>query len=350
MGASEIFPKYIDLGGQIVHPQPIKVEGMRLYGFLFESHPSMGERGQPPLLQMLIDQALNAHPDRRFNYHALSSHFLLTFSDSKKLSSADHIGYVSELGTTFWVITVAVRRGRIPIPERLVMYVPYIFVDNQWSIVGGREAYGFRKSLGEFHLPGDFTNLDLFTTSTLAFRTFSPEIEAKMQEIVRVSRIDEDRDDENLHRLENPRDLPATLLRAMVGDQGEAALHGLDEAVNFFDFMPDLSVPVVFIKQFRDIAVSQKACVQEIVEAPARLLDIPKVGLLSGKYLLTIDHADSHPIDLDLGVPGEGLIASVAFWSELDFIVETGTLIQGWYPRRLKQAWNPISRLVSWFK
>jgi len=87
---------------------------------------------------------------------------------------------------------------------------------------------------------------------------------------------------------------------------------------------------VTFVKQFRDIELNQQACYQAIVEAHSRLLSTPKVGLLQGEYHLNVSHADSHPIDVDLGVPSEGLTAQMAFWSEFDMLVETGKVIQSW--------------------
>jgi hypothetical protein len=345
----EQFPNYIDLGGQLVHPQPVKIEGMRMFGFVFEAQPPSVGKGQLHLQQKLCDLALNSHPDRRFNYHALSSHFMVTFTDSQKLSSADQIGYVSELSTTFWLFTVAVRRGPVPIPERLALYVPYIFVDNQYSIVGGREAYGIRKSIGQFQIPADFTHVDSLTASTLAFQVFSPDTKAKNLQIVEVNRTDEAQTDEPLHQWDEPGALVTSLMNTMVGKEGQAALEGLEEAVDMSGLMPKVSVPLVFIKQFRDSEVGKKAIFQAIVEAPSRLLDVPKVGLLSGEYRLNVQHADSHPIDVDMGIPPAGLKAELAFWSELDFIIDTGKIIQSWPAPPENQGCLPFGHFLSRF-
>jgi len=341
------FPRYLDLGGQIVHPQPIAVEGMRLFGFLFESPRPTGPGAPVNRLQSLCNQALNTHPDRRYDYHAISSHFLLTFSDSRKLSSADGIGYVSELCATFWVVTLAVRRAPLPLPERLALYIPYIFVDNQYSLIGAREVYGLRKSLGEFRIPEDFSNAELFTTSTLAFKTFSPETQAQMQQLVTVRRIDDRGETGPLHGWGDHHEFFVSLMRAMLGREGQLALHGIEEAIDVLDFKPKISVPLVGVKQFRDAALSQQACYQALVEAPVRPTSLPEVGLLPGEYRLSVDHADSHPIDADLGVPPEGLTAQLAFWAEMDFVIEAGRVVQSWRPAGDGGGCSPFGRLFK---
>ena len=323
-------PEYINLGGQIVHPQPIKGEGMRLSGFLFESSPGLRQPGQPPLLQQLCNQALNSHPDRQLDYHVLGSHFILTFSDTARLSSSDDIGYVSELCTCFWLLALAVSRGPVPLPKYLSLYVPYIFVDNQYSAIGAREVYGFRKGLGEFRMPEDFSNPDWFTTSTLAFKTYSPQTRAEPQQLIELRRVDQQAKADARHQWDDHRQFFPQLIKIMLGREAQALLHGMSEAVNVLEFEPKVSVPVTFIKQFRDIEFNHQACYQAIVEAHSRLLSTPKVGLLPGEYHLNVTHADSHPIDIDLGVPSEGLTAKLAFWSEFDMLVETGKVIQSW--------------------
>ena len=347
--APQSFPEYINMGGQIVHPQPIKGQGMLLSGFLFESAPAPARSGQPPLLQQLCDQALNSHPDRRYDYHVLGSHFILTFSDTARLSSSDDIGYVSELCTCFWLLTLAVRRGRIPLPEYLGLYVPYIFVDNQYSAIGAREVYGFRKSLGEFRMPRDFSKPDRFTTSTLAFKTFSPETKAQTQQLVELQRVDQAGLEGDRHQWDDHREFFPHLIKTMLGREAQAVLHGVSKAVNALDFEPKVSVPVSFVKQFRDVEFSEQACYQAIVEAHSRLLSIPKVGLLPGDYHLSVSHADSHPIDVDLGVPAEGLTAQIAFWSEFDLLVETGKVIQSWPSLNDNRGCLPLG-LGRWFK
>ena len=346
--APQSLPEYIDLGGQIVHPQPIKGEGMRLSGFLFESAPATTRSGQPSLLQQLCNQALNSHPDRYYDYHVLGSHFILTFSDTARLSSSDNIGYVSELCTCFWLITMAVRRGPIPVPEYLGLYVPYIFVDNQYSAIGAREVYGFRKSLGEFQMPKDFSKPDRFSTSTLAFKTFSPDTKAQMQELVELLRVDRPDQEGDRHQFEGHQEFFPHLIRTMLGQEAETVFHEGSEAVNALDFEPKVSVPVSFVKQFRDVEHSEQASYQAIVEAHSRLLSIPKVGLLPSEYHLSVSHADSHPIDVDLGVPAEGLTAQMAFWSEFDLLVETGKAIQSWPSLGDNRGCLPLG-LGRWF-
>ena len=56
-----------------------------------------------------------------------------------------------ETQASFWIPVLAGRYfGGIFIAERLLMAVPYVFVDNPMSYLGGRETYGYAKVMGRF--------------------------------------------------------------------------------------------------------------------------------------------------------------------------------------------------------
>ena len=60
-----------------------------------------------------------------------------------------------ETQASFWIPVLAGRDlGDIFIAERLVLAVPYVLVDNPMSYLGGRETYGYAKTMGRFDPPG----------------------------------------------------------------------------------------------------------------------------------------------------------------------------------------------------
>ena len=70
---------------------------------------------------------------------------------SSMASPFDRWGTVSEIMAAFWVPVIAGRDlGDIFLAERLGLAAPYVFVDNSMSLLGGRETYGYAKTMGRF--------------------------------------------------------------------------------------------------------------------------------------------------------------------------------------------------------
>jgi hypothetical protein len=61
----------------------------------------------------------------------------------------------------------------------------------------------------------------------------------------------------------------------------------------------------LFLKQFRDVASSTAACLQQIVEVPLQITMALPTAIDQGELDLTIHHLDSHPIDTELGVKSQ---------------------------------------------
>ena len=60
--------------------------------------------------------------------------------------------------------------------------------------------------------------------------------------------------------------------------------------------------PIIGLKQFRDIAQSDRACYQAITDAPMKIVDFHAGGLL-GEYVVNLGGLASEPIRQDLGLP-----------------------------------------------
>jgi hypothetical protein len=316
-------PHFIFRGGELCLQQPIKSTGTRLYGFVVDSTHAH--------LEAMCDRALNAHGDRRYDYKPLGSRFLLTFAALSHGGPEDPpdslMGFSPEQNASIWVPTAAVRRGLVPVAERLAFYIPYMFVDNHYSLVGGREIYGFPKNLGEFSIPAAGTSPSPLTLRTYGLPRFNPATEAALHPLMAVTRGPWA---ESNHSIWD--DIPAGIRRVaerLIGG-GDLALPGLSLLAHVLEYLFEREVPSVFLKQFRDAEDPDRACYQAVVEALARVKGTPRGGLLLGDWRVKVDHLDSHPIDTDLGLPPEGLAADLAFWVDFDFVLERGKTIQSW--------------------
>src|SRR4029450_8834867 len=100
------------------------------------------------------------------------------------------------------------------------------------------------------------------------------------------------------------------------------------------------NVPIVFLKQFRDIADTEKAAYQAIVKAPATLTEFHGGGLLLDRYQLVLNDLQSHPIAKTLGLQTEqGRIQAIAAaWLHIDFPMQEGVELWRAKPRPQKIA------------
>lgn len=326
-------PSFINLGGSITFAPPYQITDTKLYGFLIES-------ANPESLTALCRKTLNTHPDRQYDYIVLSPYFLVTFAQIAKISFTNHvsgqesqIGWVSEINMSIWLLTAAIRRGAVPVVERLGWYVPYMFVDNQYSLATGREVFGFPKEIGQFRLPPDRTAFDECTVETLAWQNFGLGNQATIQPLLQIHPKADSQGTQvkTASSWSTVGEAYKEVLKIMFGGQQEIAVPGLRLIFNLFDYILKKETPMVFLKQFRDINDCSKACYQAITEAPFHLAGWPKMGRLPGDFQLTIHHCDSHPIATDLGIASNQPIkVSLAFWAEFDSTLSPGKEVQVW--------------------
>src|SRR6202012_2603928 len=72
-----------------------------------------------------------------------------------------------------------------PLPE---LFFPFIYVDNSWSMISGRNVIGFPKVMARFHpTPVLGANPFNITVSALALDTYAPTTELKWHPIVEIN-------------------------------------------------------------------------------------------------------------------------------------------------------------------
>ena len=101
----------------------------------------------------LVRRTLDEPAGPEVAYRAIGSKVLLMLGGFERVSSMaspfDRWGTVSEIIASFWAPVIAGRDlGDIFLAERLGLAAPYVFVDNPMSYLGGRETYGYAKTMG----------------------------------------------------------------------------------------------------------------------------------------------------------------------------------------------------------
>jgi hypothetical protein len=152
------------------------------------------------------------------------------------------------------------------------------------------------------------------TVDVFTIRRFAPQSKAGMFRLMRLDKIE---------------DSPAPAGKwNHLGDVFETALEKLNPhlpAINLTSSLFKMSIPQVFLKQFRDIVNPDNACYQAVVEADARI-DRFSGWLLPGRYRLRVNDLDGVPLSADLGLTGtqEPLFS---YWLNVDMTLGNGKVI-----------------------
>lgn len=294
---------------------PYQGRNVRLYEFLLPADPAA--------LQRVCTTMFNEPSGGAAQYEPLLPFVLLSFVDIAELSAIDppqsDLGWFHERDAVFWFLAYA---SVHPIRGQAIVGVPvYAFVDQPQALMTGREVEGWPKEFSTVTMGLADGDPGTISVSTVAARTFGPNVQGVPIEILRVQQAQGATGDQP-DLLTSFRDI----LRRVWDDVGAAATLLRPRIV--LDVIEEIhagAVPLAFLKQFRHVADGSLACYQGIVEVPMRGMNVTKGGLLPGRYSVDIANLASHPIVADLGLDPAGLAAARGFWLDFDFIVERGT-------------------------
>jgi hypothetical protein len=343
-------PVYVERGGEISYRHPAEADDIRMYGFVLDADRE--------LLDRWCDLCFNG-PSGVKRWGAAGSHVILNFVDVPTLRSVDRLdaslGVVREQETAIWLPVVDRDQNR------MMWAIPYMFVNSDLAMVGGRETYGFPKQLGRMTIPRNQHAPAALTLKALTLRTFTPSSVAREREVVTAKRLSD-----RATRLDpagwddlgrTVRDL-AWLASNPDRRHADAAARGgaltsiptlgevelIGRTVQSLDTDADTAlllarqliaenVPMLLLKQFRDAVEPGAACYQAIVEVPNRITAFHGGGLLPDDYGIRFNKLAGEPVHRELGVPFE-LRPRIAFWLEFSFLVELGTLLWRYEPGR----------------
>jgi hypothetical protein len=296
-------PKYVDYGARATAPGPFTCAGGEFQALTVQ--------GDEDLIDAFVERVYNAPAPEGVAYRRLACDLLIMMTGnfakvSAKTAPFSNMGAIREVQLSFWLpLAGGTMHGDHFEADRIVMAVPYIFVDNPMSYAGGREDYGYPKVMGQFSPSdglGDTVTVNAyggdFNADSMAgwypFLSISPRAESPFGPDANpparrtpVSSFEEFVSQASGGRLQSGKTIP-------IAGGGEVSADSLF-----------LNPRQLFLKQFRDFASSTAACLQQVVEVPLELTVLPSLRLAPAAQDLTVHHLDSHPIDTELGIKSQ---------------------------------------------
>lgn len=305
--------RYVELDGGIVPRPPYLQKDTLLTAWLLRSDKAAQ--------QALLDQAFNVPSGGAVDYRALTGHAVMSLADIKSISSLDPTdsqrGGSDEVDIVFWIPVGAYENG---VFDRLLFFCPYIWVTNGVAMATGREVYGYPKSLAWAKVPSSPEDPGPLWAESMVMKHDSPSSMLTRERIFTLSR---------------PAGLASAGPTFGPGDTVGAVTRLLDELIGvgveisravLSDLVGDVfsfRLPIVFLKQLRDVASPTEACYQAIIEATATVTEYRSAGLLPPGWDIEIPRYDSVHVGETLGL-GSRQSIDLGFWVDYSFSMDLG--------------------------
>jgi hypothetical protein len=307
---------FVEFGGRATAPPPFLSTGGMFRGLLL--------RGDAAKIAALVERVYNVPAKGAVVYRPMFGEWLLMQTGAfKKVSSEApgfaNWGFVDEAQISVWIPVAA---GRIDDDgdfkaERVCMAVPYILVNNPMSYAGGREIYGYPKTLGIFEPESAMGSPQIVQAFGGEFQAAN---EAHWQPLFELKLSGADPHEPGVWRelSDAVGTLPGLWHTLADGLPEVSVLESILEALTGHQTLQ------VFLKQFRDEAVEGAACYQRVVEAPIQFLRTQMRPSLA-EWELVVNHLDSHPIDDELGLTTQK--TRLSFEGQMDFVAAAGKVV-----------------------
>ncbi len=177
------------------------------------------------------------------------------------------------------------------VPVGVAVFMPYLFVDNAWSVISGRQVVGYPKVLGKFVLgePGPYP----ITITTDVFERYIPDTLQRERPLVQINQTGPPQ------------------------GEGQGVTTWPWGVLDLQSFWPPLTIVLdaalrsttfftMQLKQIRDAESPQRACYQALVQAEVGVSRMSAARLLPSAEI-NIARYDSLPISEELGL-GSGAL------------------------------------------
>ena len=324
-------PPYVTRGGVQTLAPPILARGTRMTSLALEADPKA--------LQRMVDEFFNApiaaRSEQRF--YALGNLVFLAYAPMEHISVTDprdsKKGWMRETDIAFWMPIVGGKEesGKF-VPRTVYWFMPYVWVDVTTAMTTGREVYGFPKQMAWVDGPSGDSDGRVFSFSTMVLPSYSPETQLVQKQLIRVERRSSS--EPGLEKAwTEAEEVFEEVVRWIHAERGQVQATSLGFWINLLEHLAGGEVPMLFLKEFRDLAEPHRACYQRVVSAPCVVKAFRGGYPLLGDYAVTIFDYASHPIaqDFGFGTPKDGklsLTSNIGFYVDFDFQLELGSAIQ----------------------
>jgi len=273
--------------------------------------------GDPAAIQKIVDTFLNEPAQGAVEYSMIGNQVFTAFLHVDQLTSnLELMGYTTDHECGLWIPLLARGGGS----DRIVIWMPYIFIDWQQGMVTGREVLGYRKTMGEVTIPLNPADAAFFAVKTNVFPVFGRTTKEVFETLLTIQR------EGPLGTLKSEwQDLAAAArgIKGLWTATGELKAHRWEVLVDILKLLFELKIPIVNLKQFRAAHDTTLACYQAIIECDIGIAGFHGAGLLAGDFTLDITTVASHQIAADLGL-AVPLKADFGLWLNLDLTADPG--------------------------
>jgi hypothetical protein len=279
-------------------------------------------RGDADKLGKLCQQVLGEPAQGSCAYTLLTPYVVMMIGSWTRLSSLGPglvgTGNVPETSLTFWLPVSATDPDG---SSRVCLFAPYLFVDNEVSLLIGREDFGYAKALGQF----DPQPVDVPPNGTTTITAYGEDPNNQgppaWYDVVIL--------EETAGGKPTPADANVALdvAKELVARLEEPELKAMQVVSAVFSAVKEFfesKTREVFLKQVRDASQPTRACLRQVVESPI-VVRQPKVSLLPSSWDVTVIPSRTYPIYNDLGIDKQ--TALVAYVLEWEMELGTGLII-----------------------
>jgi len=278
-------------------PAPYRFDnvGSRLF-------PLLADRNR---LQLVCDHFLNniaIANNLPFRINPIQSLVLMEILSYPKMYSAgpghDQFGYSTQNEFLFAIPVAYWNYSAIPFPTAVGLFIPFLCVDNDWSLIAGRVIAGFPKVYGNFDLPKQFSSIYPSKIEARILDPFDPNTESKLDTVLEISARNQQRATivppiSSLDDLEPRQIWPYGPLDTLYGEN--AVRHGLmpvsDEIYQLLLESAGAQTSNYSLKQFRNGEDPGKADYQSIVESRMTLSNFSQSGVYTNTEIKLHNYA-----------------------------------------------------------
>ena len=311
---------YVEYGSLATVPGPLRCEGVTQWCF-----PLHADSGR---LAALCRRTFAEPTGGEIDLRPLGSHVIFSLGRIERIVSEQErfaaMGWASETQGAIWVPVGRVRDEHdTAVVEEMLMFTPYMWVDNPISLASGREMYGFPKAFAWFDLPAPGADAAAFGLDAFGM-DFERDLQPQRNPLVRVTR------GERIHEMT---DLVwsglrqvGRHLRQLTDHHGQPSIHfGWRFAESVLADLIEGGVRQVFLHQTRAIGDGSRASLQQVAEASYSVSSL-RAAPLEHEYAVDINELSSAPLVSELGLDSHSITRS-AYRSQCNFKLGTGNVL-----------------------